>query len=156
RDDEGFDDRPESPIREPAPESTQLSHRKTSMKFLVDFLIPPITASREAIRRWQLAISLTVLALCSSIPLMFGAAPFIPFSGFAYASDVTDIKVKLLERDIFDSMLRQCGAKNEESREFYARKVQDLLTQYRDIAKAPYQKPSCREITGSAPSLPQP
>lgn len=155
RHDDCLDDWPKCPVREPAPKLAKFSsHPGTSMRLLLDFLIPPVTASQEAIRRWRLSISLTVLALSSSVPMMFGIAPFIPFSGFAYASDVTDIKVQLLERELFDSMLRQCSAKNEESREFYARKVQDLLTQYRKTAKASYQRPSCREITGSAAVIP--
>jgi len=153
--DDGFDDRPESPIREPAHEFSNSSHLGRSMKFIFDLLIPPINASREAVRRWHMAISLAVVACSVSIPVMFGAVPVIPFSGFAYASDVKDIKVRLLEREIFDSLVRQCGAKNDESRQFYAQKVQDLLTEYRKIADASYQKPTCRELTGSGPVAPQ-
>ena len=92
------------------------------MKFIFDLLIPPVTASREALRRWHIAISLAVIGCTVSIPVMFGSVPFIPFGGFAYASDVRDIKVKLLERDLFDSLVRQCSAKNDESRQFMRRK----------------------------------
>lgn len=154
RDDDSLDGRPQRPIGKPAPKLSQSSHPEgASMKFL-DFLLPPVNASAEALRRWRLSISIAVMALSVSFPLAFGVLPGIPFSGFAYASDVKDIKVKLLERELFDSLVRQCSAKNDESRLFYGQKVQDLLTEYRKTAKADYQRPSCRELTGSAPAVP--
>lgn len=137
---------PKRPARKPAPKRAQFPHEKSSMlKALFEFFIPPLNQDPETTRRWKIAIGFAVL--CLSIATLVSWGIFQPFGhqGFAYSADVKSIKVELLEQRIFDARLRQCSAASQESRQFYAAKVQELLSKFRET-EGQYRLPSCEEV----------
>ena len=146
RDTKAADGRPKRPVRKPAPELSDFPHEKRSMlKDLLEFLIPPRDDRPENIRRWRISIGLAMVILYGHVLLACGWLQTLGFSGFAYASDVKSIKVELLEQRIFDARLRQCTATSQESRQFYASKVQELLSKFRE-AEGQYRLPTCDEV----------
>jgi hypothetical protein len=143
--DDGLDGWPEGPVCEPAPKLPKSSH-ESSMKFW-NYLIPAVNASPEEIRRWRLAVSLAVVACSINVPLTFGLFPFIPFSGFAYASTVKDIKIGLLEQQIFEAVKSHCIAPTETSKDFFAKRKGELLRRYQNEIGIQYQPvPTCRDL----------
>lgn len=143
---ESTNHRPERPTRKPAPKVPKSAHEKSSMlKALFEFFIPPLNQDPETTRRWKIAIGFAVL--CLSIATLVSWGIFQPFGhqGFAYSTDVKSIKVELLEQRIFDARLRQCSATSQESRQFYAAKVQELLSKFRET-EGQYRLPSCEEV----------
>lgn len=141
---------PKRPTRKPAPELPDFPHEKGSMlKDLLEFLIPPRDDRPENIRRWRISIGLAMVILYGHVLLACGWLQSLGFSGFAYASDVKSIKVELLEQRIFDARLRQCTATSQESRQFYASKVQELLSKFREAegrTGGQYRLPTCDEV----------
>lgn len=155
---DGFDDRPESPIRELAKPRPNSSHGKSSMKFL-DFLIPPISANPEQLRRYRLAVSLAIIAVYVTVPIMFGWVPGIP-SAFARASQMEEIKVDMqgvkdemkgvrigqIDEKISKFSERHCLTPSKEAKGFYNEKLRDLAREYRDLTKTNYDIPTCRQL----------
>lgn len=139
---------PEGPARDYAPEFPESSHEGVSMlRTAFDFLIPPADDSPENIRRWRIALGLAVLILFGHVTLACGWLQPIGLSGFAYASDVKEIKITMIEQQIFESRVKQCTAQTAESKQFYAERMQELLRRYKETAGATYpQLPSCAEI----------
>lgn len=138
--------RPKRPARKPAPKVPKSAHEKSSMlKALFEFFIPPVNDDPESHRRWRIALGFAVFCLSCATLVSYGI--FSPFGhqGFAYSTDVKSIKVELLEQRIFDARLRQCSATSQESRQFYAGKVQELLSKFRET-EGQYRLPSCEEV----------
>lgn len=140
----GFQDRPESPFRDFAPPRSQRTHETSMLRLFFEFFIPPVDDDPENMRRHRIALSLAVIALSSSTIAAFGLFP--GFSGFAYATTVTEIKVDLLEQRIFDNRIRQCTAATPEGRQFYGQKVRELMLKYQAATHETYPLPSCDEI----------
>lgn len=146
REHEPSNHRPKRPARHRTPEVSKFAHGELSMlKALFEFFIPPVNQDPETRRRWCIAIGFAVFCLSCATLVSYGI--FSPFGhqGFAYSADVKSIKVELLEQRIFDARLRQCGATSQESRQFYAAKVQELLGRFREI-DGQYRLPSCEEV----------
>jgi hypothetical protein len=138
--------RPKRPTRKPAPELPNSRHETSSMlKALFEFFIPSVNQDPETRRRWRIAMGFAVFCLSCATLVSYGI--FSPFGhqGFAYSTDVKSIKVELLEQRIFDARLRQCSATSQESRQFYASKVQELLSKFRET-EGQYRLPSCDEV----------
>lgn len=138
--------RPKRPARKPAPERANSPHGKSSMlKALFEFFIPSVNQDPETRRRWRIAMGFAVFCLSCATLISYGI--FSPFGhqGFAYSTDVKSIKIELLEQRIFDARLRQCSATSQESRQFYAKTVQELLSKFRET-EGQYRLPSCDEV----------
>jgi hypothetical protein len=138
--------RPKRPACNGTPEVAKSAHEKSSMlKALFEFFIPSLNQNPETKRRWRISIGFAVFCLSTATLHSYGI--FSPFGhqGFAYAADVKSIKVELLEQRIFDARLRQCSATSQESRQFYAEKVQELLRKFRET-EGQYRLPSCEEV----------
>lgn len=138
--------RPQCPACNGTPEVAKFAHEQSSMlKALFEFFIPPVNQDPETRRRWRIAIGFAVF--CLSCATLFSYGIFSPFGhpGFAHSADVKSIKVELLEQRIFDARLRQCTATSQESRQFYAAKVQELLSKFRET-EGQYRLPSCDEV----------
>lgn len=138
--------RPERPTRHRTPKDSKFAHEQSSMlKALFEFFIPPVNQDPETRRRWRIAIGFAVFCLSCATLVSYGI--FSPFGhqGFAYSTDVKSIKIELLEQRIFDARLRQCSATSVESRQFYAAKVQELLSKFRET-EGQYRLPSCEEV----------
>lgn len=143
---ESANHRPQRPARNGAPEVAKSAHEKSSMlKAIFEFFIPPRDDDPESHRRWRIALGFAVFCLSCATLVSYGI--FSPFGhqGFAYSTDVKSIKVELLEQRIFDARLRQCSASSQESRQFYAAKVQELLSKFRET-EGQYRLPSCEEV----------
>jgi hypothetical protein len=145
-------ERPQRPVSDFAPEPTQFPHETSMFKDVFDFLIPPRDDKPENIRRWRIAIGASVAVTYVHILLACGLVQWLGFSGFAYANDVKAIKAEkseqrreALEQNIFDARLRQCTATTEESRQFYARKVQELLGKI-NRTDGQFRLPLCEEV----------
>lgn len=139
--------RPERPGRDEAPEFPELPQDETSMlKALFEFFIPPRNEDPETNRRWKIAIGFAVFVLSFSTLFGYGILQPLGFSGFAYADDVRSIKVELLEQRIFDARLLQCNANTPESRAFYAAKVQELQSKFRQTEGQYPPLPTCAEV----------
>lgn len=137
---------PECPACNSTPEVSKSAHGKSSMlKALFEFFIPPLDQDPEARRRWSIAIGFAVFCLSTATLHSYGI--FSPFGrqGFAYAADVKSIKIELLEQRIFDARLLHCNANTAESRRFYAAKVQELLSKFRET-EGQYRLPACEEV----------
>jgi hypothetical protein len=138
-------DRPQRPRRGRAHKGTQLSHETSMLKDIFEFLIPPKDDSPENIRRWRIAIGLISSISCLHLLSAAGTFEIIGFSGFARASDVVAINAEIQEARIFEARLRQCTASTQESRQFYAKQVQELLGRV-NWSKGHYRLPACDEI----------
>lgn len=58
---------------------------------------------------------------------------------------VANLKTIILQEQIFEMRVRGCSAQGE-SRRFYARRLQDLMRQYREIAGDEAIVPSCSDV----------
>lgn len=138
--------RPQRPARHGTPEVAKSAHEKSSMlKALFEFFIPPLNQDPETRRRWSIAVGFAVFCLSWTTLFSYGIFSPLGHPGFAYSADVKSIKVELLEQRIFDARLRQCSAASQESRQFYAAKVQELLSKFRET-EGQYRLPSCDEV----------
>lgn len=154
-----FYHRPECPIRDFAPPIPESSHTETSMlKSIWSFFIPSVNDSPEERERHRLILSLGVTALTIFAVGACGLLGAIGIYGFAYASDMKeiradqmDVKVELLEQRIFETRIRQCNAATQESRQFYLEKLQDLLRKHQKTTASEYRLPLCSEVE-TAPS----
>lgn len=136
---------PQGPARDFAPELPELP-QETSMSKLLEFLIPPKDDHPENIRRWRISVGLALVILFGHVTLACGWYQMLGFSGFAYASTVKEIKVELLEQRIFDTRVAQCSATTPEGKQFYGKKVRELLRKYEETAGSRYFLPTCEEI----------
>lgn len=120
------------------------------MKDAIKELFPP---GIKPVQRWR--ISMFAFALIVIIHILWACGWLSPFNlgaGFAYASDVreassqvTGIKIELLEQALFDTRVRQCKTP-QESKHFYTEKLQQLLDKYRKAANIEYRLPECNEL----------
>lgn len=137
--------RPQRPGSNRAHKDSDFPHENSMFKDVFEFLIPPRDDTPENIRRWRITIGIASAILYLHVLIACGVFQYLGFSGFAYASDVSTIKSEILEEKIFDARLRQCTATTQESRLFYAEKVQELLARV-NWSKGQYRLPSCDEI----------
>jgi hypothetical protein len=138
-------DRPKRPRRGRAPEVTKFTHETSMFKDLFDFLIPPRDDTPENIRRWRIAIGVVSAISCLHVLSSLGGLQYLGVSGFARASDVVAINAEIQEERIFEARLRQCTATTQESRQFYAKQVQERLGRV-NWSKGQYRLPTCDEI----------
>lgn len=122
-------------------------------------LIPPEDPHDPAIYRWRATVAITIVLLAGvmlmNILLTWGMLPVL-FSGFALASDVTELKTQQveiraaqIEGQILDARERQCHAikeGNQEAQRFALVRVQEKLALYRQVTKAEYRLPGCDEL----------
>lgn len=87
--------------------------------------------------------------------LLWGTGMLVPIglTGFAWAGDlrevdekVSEIQSELLEQRIFETRVSQCTADSRETRQFYTRKLSELLSRYALSHKRSYRLPECVEI----------
>lgn len=136
---------PQRPRRNRAHKVTQFPHETSMLKDIFEFLIPPKDDSAENIRRWRIAIGAISAISCLHVLSAMGTFQVFGFSGFARASDVLALNAEIQEARIFESRLRQCTATTQESRQFYAKQVQELLGRV-NWSKGQYRLPTCDEI----------
>lgn len=148
-DTEAFEDWPEGPACQPT--QKPLSHEENSMPRFLDFLIPPVHDTPENVRRHRIALSAAVMILFLHMGLACGLFQKFGFQGFASASSVNKITVKLLERDIFETRTSQCKATTDDSRQFYGKKLVELLREYQEETKQAYPLPTCKELGSGEP-----
>lgn len=99
-------------------------------------------------RKWRLTISLVMLYLVSHA---FWACGLVPgTSGFALASDqqalssqVTSVRIQLLDRDILETKKEQCGQPNKT---FFTKRLKELEAEWYRLTNRPYIMPECEDL----------
>jgi hypothetical protein len=101
-----------------------------------------------ATRKWRLTISLVCVMFLFHIAWACGLVPTL--SGFALAaeqtqmkSDITSIKLQLIEREILDLRVAQCS---NPSKRFFTSRINDLRTNWQKETGVPYILPDCGDI----------
>lgn len=91
------------------------------------------------------------LIVLFTVASIHGLMPVHP--GFAYSTDMTvtndnikKIEQRLLEKELFENRMNQCRADSDRAKTFYRQKLQDLLTEYRELTGRGYDLPSCDEL----------
>lgn len=121
------------------------------MKEMLKELAPP---DLPALTRYRLVISGTVLGLLVSAGASWGLFGLFGIPGFAYASDVDDlkldvgsIKIDLLEERMYTARRLWCGTKTQESRQFYNRQISAMHRQYfKWTGGISVDLPTCKEL----------
>lgn len=121
------------------------------MKELLKELAPP---NLPAVARYRLAVFGTLLGLITSAAASWGLFAAFGIPGFAYASDlnnlksdVKSIKMDLLEERIYNAQRLWCGTQTRESKQFYARQISTMHRQYYEqTGGIALQIPTCSEI----------
>lgn len=96
---------------------------------------------------WRIVVSVHIALAC-------GWLSVTGFPGFAKATDVellkrgqVDAAAEVVAQNIFDTRVRQCQALTPESRQFYAARLQALLTRYVELTQREYSRmPACGEL----------
>jgi hypothetical protein len=96
---------------------------------------------------WRIMVSAHIALAC-------GWLSVTGFPGFARATDVESLKqgqvtaaAEVVAQNIFDTRVRQCQATTQEARQFYAGRLQSLLTRYVDLTQRVYPAlPACGEL----------
>ena len=115
------------------------SHGISGNRFF-DFLVPFNDP-------WRLTIGFAVFFLLMNMVASRGWLPVIGLSPFASAASVTEIKVGLIEGQIFDTIKEHCTAPTSDSKTFYARRRGELLAQFETTTGKPYRPiPTCRDL----------
>ena len=124
------------------------------MRDVVELIFPP---GIPVIARWRLLMVTSVGMLFLHAGWASGLMSQLGIgSGFAVADDlkeigqqVGDIKLQLLEQDIFNARLHQCAAikeNNREAKQYWTQKLIELLQAYVKAIGVQYQLPSCEEL----------
>lgn len=124
------------------------------MRDVVELIFPP---GIPAIARWRLAMAACMGMLFLHAGWASGLMTRLGIgSGFAVADDlkeigdqVGDIKLQLLEQDIFNARLHQCTAvkeSNREARQYWTQRLAELLQDYIKRTGVQYQLPTCEEL----------
>jgi len=139
--------RPKRPARNGAPEVSKSAHEKSSMlKALFEFFIPSLNQDPETKRRWRISIGFAVFCLSTATLHSYGVfAPF-GFQGFANAASVKSVEDYILNKDLFDTRLLQCKALTPESRQFYAKRMQELTNKFLETKGLYPNLPTCAEV----------
>jgi hypothetical protein len=97
---------------------------------------------------WQWFLrSLSPQQVCWLCLLVTMGAGFYGITTFARESEVSQIRVELLQQRLLDLRIRQCGAiKAGESAAFFAGQIQQQSGKYRELTKSPPDLPACSEL----------
>lgn len=120
------------------------------MKEIVEALFPP---DIKPVARWRLVVFAVLVMMMIHIAWACGWLDYLHLGkGFAYADDVKDaqsevtsIKLELIEQRLFETRIRFCKA-DEGSRRIYTEKIRDLMGKYQSITRLQYQLPDCKEL----------
>jgi len=113
---------------------------------MFDWLYSVFIDSEHHPRAAKSILAVTVLVFWFYASWSFGILPVFG-EGFAKASDVTNISITLLERDMIDTRTRHClsPAESDMQRFFYAR-IQEIRRKYFDLTGQAFDLPACREL----------
>lgn len=123
------------------------------MKDAIKELFPP---GVPPVLKWRLAMFASGVLFLFHIAWACGWLQSFGFgSGFASAAEldrrvtvvednVKDIKLSLIEQNIFVAKESECTATDPQARRFFASRVQTLSREYHLIAKVPFNIPPCR------------
>lgn len=143
---EAFENGPERPIRDFAPEPPECTHRETSMwKSLFDLFISFLNGDPNNNRGRQVVMTLAVIALTGFTASALGWFPVFGFAGFAYASDVKEIRIDQLDEKIQNTVKDHCSADTQKAKSYYYEKLSKLNLKYLDIDPR-FKPPSCRDL----------
>jgi hypothetical protein len=114
---------------------------------LMTFGMPPNQRRIVLNSLWRVFVSAHIALAC-------GWLSVTGFPGFAKADDVEKLKrgqvaaaAEVVAQNIFDTRVRQCQASTPESRQFYAARLQNLLTRYVELTAREYSRvPTCGEL----------
>lgn len=92
---------------------------------------------------------------------IFWACGWVPgMPGFALAahaedtnSEVRQLRIELLERDLLDAHALRCAADDRELRRLYSQRVQMRLRKYQEIVGTPYPLEPCPRTRGDSGGL---
>lgn len=120
------------------------------MKDLLKELVPP---ELPVVARYRLAISGAVLGLMISAGAGWGLFATFGIPGFAYASDlnnlksdVRSIKMDLLEERIYNAQRLWCSTETQESKRFYSQQISTMHRQYYAETGITISIPTCAEF----------
>ena len=107
-----------------------------------------INDTPSSVRTWRLMTTAICLTFVFHISWACNWIPGMP--GFASSAEVMSqgkaiqkIQLSLLESNILDVKQQQCLAVNKD---FFTRRLQELLREYQTVTKQQYQIPTCRDF----------
>jgi hypothetical protein len=96
---------------------------------------------------WRISLTTVILYIMGAFAGWGFIAPFASAAEVnTLKTDVTIIKIQLLEQELFDVRLRQCKAESSESRQYYYNRLQEKMNVYFHITGRNYLPPECKEI----------
>lgn len=164
---------PERPARNFAADSPDYSFDSSHEQpmSIIDFLIPPIHATPEHIRRYRMAVSITITFVLFALGAAWGLFEKIGISGFARADRIEAVAKPLelkinnqtavletVSRQLTDQLAagtaaeirsntaKRCLETSREERERINREIERLQNQYWDFKKFRYTAPLCAEL----------
>lgn len=120
------------------------------LDFGLSLLTPPRNASPQEMRRHAVALSVAVALIYGHIAIACGWFSSIGLSGFASASNLTQVEDQVGEinatlsgiaiRDLYRSM---CNSGSYDDRSVLNGMLQKELAKYKKVAGEPYKLPEC-------------
>lgn len=114
-------------------------------KALFDLFVSLLNGGPNDNRAARIITTLAVISLIGFTASALGKFPLFGFAGFAYASDVKEIRIDQLDDKIESAVKGQCLAPTSESKWYYYEKIKLLKRKYQDI-DANYVPPTCRDL----------
>jgi hypothetical protein len=98
---------------------------------------------------WVLLVSAIMMWVTGAFAFMgMGTSPYASAGEVKeLRTDVTSIKVQLLEQSLFDVRLRQCKAETIESKQYYYERLQEKMNLYFHLTDRNWNPPDCKEIS---------
>ena len=112
----------------------------------------------QGMRRWRLLVGTSIAVFGLFILWALGLGSHLGLSsGFAHASDLTDIKngiqkaadvadevkLRLLKKSIVDTRILQCNA---DSKRYYTQRLEELTDEYYADTKSVFVVPDCGDL----------
>ena len=114
-------------------------------KALFDLFISLVNGGPNDSKVHRIISTLALIALIGFTASALGKLPLFGFGGFAYASDVKEIRIDQLDDKIESAVKGQCLAPTTESKWYYYEKIKLLKRKYQAIDPN-YAPPNCRDL----------
>lgn len=120
-------------------------------KTLVDLFVSLVNGGPNDSRGHRIISTLALISLTGFTVSALGKLPIFGFTGFAYASEVKEIRIDQLDDKIDSAIKSQCLAPTWESKGYYYEKIKLLKRKYWSIDPK-YTPPTCRDL--GVPDIP--
>jgi hypothetical protein len=105
-------------------------------------LVPPHDAGPRAVLAWRWRIA---LVCCSSFFIGITAF-YLAWHSYVAVARQHDYVLEIVNDQLIGTREKQCEETNNDAKKLYARELQWLESEYRDLTKAAYQMPACGDL----------